>query len=413
VTTEQLCVAAGVADRTYRRARATLLASGVLVLRSGSGGRGNTNCWEIPDPRTHPEATQPAGGRRVRPPVGARPLMVIATASSAGDKKDVETVPAQLVSATGSRSVGAVEGGQDRTVSDAKRPVLTGVSKVKGGQDRTVRGKNRPAGAGVLVGKGGAGRTVSRETPARTPAETPAPNVRAGRGPQNPRTFDPPSPPGGGSVDEILVEQTYLTDHGRERRRLVKVDLGSVRARLALAGRQDQVAWEQIRRLLLDAVGDSMFEIWLARLELMAVDCDGGLVIDALEATRGWVRRRFGRLLERCAAQAGRAVRFGEEHERLALGWRPDDCPLRAPGGEHDGATVGVAAMTPGSGRLTSMSSAWPGPVEADESGAGSVHSTGSRSGDSGGGASSCVPCCSSAWESFYTAADTQQREVW
>ena len=51
LTTEQLCSAAGLADRTYRRARQALLASGELVLLSGVGGRGNTNRWEIPDPR--------------------------------------------------------------------------------------------------------------------------------------------------------------------------------------------------------------------------------------------------------------------------------------------------------------------------------------------------------------------------
>ena len=50
VSTERLCAAAGVADRTYRRARAALLGSGELVLRSGTGGRGNTNCWESRDP---------------------------------------------------------------------------------------------------------------------------------------------------------------------------------------------------------------------------------------------------------------------------------------------------------------------------------------------------------------------------
>ena len=44
VTTERLCAAAGVTDRTYRRARAALLSSGELVLRGGAGGRGNTNC---------------------------------------------------------------------------------------------------------------------------------------------------------------------------------------------------------------------------------------------------------------------------------------------------------------------------------------------------------------------------------
>jgi hypothetical protein len=39
LSTEQLCAAAGIADRTYRRARMSLLDSGQLVLVSGVGGR--------------------------------------------------------------------------------------------------------------------------------------------------------------------------------------------------------------------------------------------------------------------------------------------------------------------------------------------------------------------------------------
>jgi len=49
LSTEQLCAAAGVADRTYRRARCGLLDSGELVLVSGIGGRGNTNVWTVSD----------------------------------------------------------------------------------------------------------------------------------------------------------------------------------------------------------------------------------------------------------------------------------------------------------------------------------------------------------------------------
>ena len=50
LSTEQLCAAAGIADRTYRRARTALLASGQLELISGAGGRGNTNVWTVRDP---------------------------------------------------------------------------------------------------------------------------------------------------------------------------------------------------------------------------------------------------------------------------------------------------------------------------------------------------------------------------
>ena len=50
LSTEQLCAAAGVADRTYRRARSALLGAGELELVSGIGGRGNTNVWGVRDP---------------------------------------------------------------------------------------------------------------------------------------------------------------------------------------------------------------------------------------------------------------------------------------------------------------------------------------------------------------------------
>ncbi len=44
---EELCAAAGMADRTYRRARQELLESGELELVSGAGGRGNANVWQV------------------------------------------------------------------------------------------------------------------------------------------------------------------------------------------------------------------------------------------------------------------------------------------------------------------------------------------------------------------------------
>jgi hypothetical protein len=297
VTTERLCAAAGVADRTYRRGRATLLTSGEVVLRSGSGGRGNANCWEIPNPRTRAVATPPVRGRRVPPPAGARPLMASAAVPVARDEQDVQAVPAEVAADARGHAAGAVKGGQDRTVSTRKGPVLTGVSEAKGGQDRTVSG----------------------ETPAQTPAQTPAPNARAGREPQNPRTTDPPNPPDGGSLaDRVLVEQTHVTERGRTRRRMVPVDLGAVRARLRAAGGTDRAAWEEMRAVLLDAVGDSTFEIWLAPLDLIAVDLEGTLVVSAPRETVGWVARRFGRILASAAGRAGRRLRIADELERQA-----------------------------------------------------------------------------------------------
>jgi hypothetical protein len=137
VTTERLCAAAGVVDRTYRRARATLLASGEAVLRSGSGGRGHTNCWEIPNPRTRPGATPPVRGRRVPPPAGARPLMATVDVPVAGEAHEVEAVPAEVAGGADGHAARGVKGGQDRTVPTPKGPVLTAVSEAKGGHDRT------------------------------------------------------------------------------------------------------------------------------------------------------------------------------------------------------------------------------------------------------------------------------------
>ena len=108
VTTERLCAAAGVADRTYRRARAALLASGEVVLRGGSGGRGHTNCWEVQNPCARLGATPPARGRRVPPPAGARPLMATAAMPVAGEGQDAEAVPAEIAADARGRRAGAL-----------------------------------------------------------------------------------------------------------------------------------------------------------------------------------------------------------------------------------------------------------------------------------------------------------------
>jgi hypothetical protein len=401
VTTERLCVAAGITDRTYRRARAALLSSGELILRVGMGGRSNTNCWEIADPRSRAAEVQPTSRRRVAPPSGQRPLLATVTMAPAV----AQPASADIDQA---QPVARANGGRDRTVSGHNHPVTAGVSRRKGGADRTLSQQNRPASGGVSVLKAGADRTLSRETPAETPAKTPAetaaPNARAGREPQNPRTLDPPGPPQGGSVvDEIFVEETYLTDHGRTRRRPVRVDLSAVRERLVVAGAAEQAAWEQIRARLLQAVGESTFEIWLAPLELIAVDLDGSLVIDTPDATRSWVQTRFGRLLERCAAEAGRAIRFAEELERRALEPRPNVAPPEESRGEADGSRVGTDVTAPGAGRLTSVSPAGAGARSDDKCGGGSSVSASDRSGEWQAGQSTDPPSYKSSYTHVYT----------
>ena len=236
LSTEELRDAAGVADRTYRRARMALLASGSVELVNGVGGRGNTNVWTVHDPRQRVDAASSRVPRRMAPPAGARPLIASA-ALSAG------AAPIQE-----SATEAGGKGGQDRTVTSGNRPILTGVSTPKGGHDRTVPGEKCPVVTGVSDPKGGQDQTLfdlapierAAQTPAQTPAETPAPYARAGREPLNPRIReDPPSPPEGGSPpDSILIEETYVTAHGRKRRRAVRIDLDEVRRGLGLPGRR-------------------------------------------------------------------------------------------------------------------------------------------------------------------------------
>jgi hypothetical protein len=117
----------------------------------------------------------------------------------------------------------------------------------------------------------------------------------------------------------MLIEQTYITERGRRRRRLVRADLAEVRRGLGLPDPDDRADWERIRALLVGAVGEAMFEIWLEPLELIATGVDGTLVIAAPPATAGWVTPRFGRLLTTRAESVGRAFRFAAEPERLAF----------------------------------------------------------------------------------------------
>jgi len=137
----------------------------------------------------------------------------------------------------------------------------------------------------------------------------------------------PPGPPCGGSRDDsILVEETYVTERGRRRRRRVVVDLAAACSELAAPGRTDRAAWERVRAFLREAVGESQYEIWLAALELIAVD-GGTLVVAAPAATTDWVRSRFGRLLGAAAERVGRSLRIAGDLERAAVAQLRDRAP--------------------------------------------------------------------------------------
>jgi chromosomal replication initiator protein len=65
--------------------------------------------------------------------------------------------------------------------------------------------------------------------------------------------------------------------------------------------------WQTIRSELRRVVGESTYEIWIAPLEVAALE-GGVLLLKAPPATGAWVAKRFGRILDRCA----RSVTGGE-----------------------------------------------------------------------------------------------------
>jgi hypothetical protein len=301
-TTDEIRSAAGMADRTYRRARAALLASGELVLEAAGGGRARTNHWLLRDPRAANPCPTPAPRTRIAPSRTARPLVAAVKQPLTLDAAGSSLSETSRVKGPGLTGVSVTNPGQDRTVYAGKGPGLTGVSGTNPGQDQT----------------------VSAETPAQTPAETPAPHVRAWKEPQNHRTNDPPTPPEGGSpLESIVIEQAYRTGAGRRRSRTVRVDLAEVRRGLGLPAAEDRAGWERIRSTLLEALGESTFALWIEPLELIAVDRSGALVIAAPPDTVSWVQARFGRIIAAFAQRVGHQLRLADEPERRALG--PND----------------------------------------------------------------------------------------
>ena len=168
LSSEELSAAAGMADRTYRRARQELLESGELELLSGAGGRGNTNVWHV-----RASADAPAGvtagspARRVVPPAGVRPLL--ATLASSADEN---------------------------------RPALTGVPVGKGGQDRTLSDQNVPSGPGFPPQRAvrtGHFSTKPRQKPRQKPRRPTRARVGTALTPESQKT--PPAPlPGGAGL---------------------------------------------------------------------------------------------------------------------------------------------------------------------------------------------------------------------
>ena len=311
-TADELCAAAGLADRTYHRARNGLIASGELELLSGGGGRGCANRWRIADLRIvgHAGTSRP----QRRPPSGpARPLMRTVAAPAGDVERSDEDRVTRSATTDAIESIATIgKGGHDRTVSAEK-----------GGQDRT-----------VSAVKGGQDRTVYRETVPKRVSERVPRNARAWKEPENHRTSEhPPNPPEGGLRDsELFVEESYVTERGRKRTRLVRVDVDAVCRGLTPATSADCEAWLNACALMRKTVGASGFEIWLSSIELVALDRDRSLVLTAPEATLSWVQTRFGRLISHCCEQSDGGVRFASTQERAAL-----DHDRQSPSGAVEG----------------------------------------------------------------------------
>jgi chromosomal replication initiator protein len=72
-------------------------------------------------------------------------------------------------------------------------------------------------------------------------------------------------------------------------------------------------AWREIRAELRRALGDSTYSIWIAPLEVKAFE-GTALLLSAPPATRAWVSKRFGKILESCAsAVVGQRVQVAVE----------------------------------------------------------------------------------------------------
>ncbi|MHB1835902.1 MAG: DnaA N-terminal domain-containing protein, partial [Solirubrobacteraceae bacterium] len=323
-TTEELCRVAGISDTTYRRARRALLESGEVEVVDVGGGRGNVNRWRIryagaPVTTPAPPPREPAGP-------AARALQ--ASVSSIGD--------GQSPSSAGVVTLRPYVSG----VRPWEGPWVNGVSTGSGPSLNGVWGGGRPWLSGV-----------GEISPAVTPAQTPPPSARAGREPQNP-VIHPPSPPEGGYAEAgihrgrntapIVVQETVTTATGRRRRRLVAVDPADVCAGWLPAGPSDQGDWQRIRQTLRACLGDSQFEIWLADIELGAVDAAGRLVLVAPCPIRSWVAARFGQVIERSAQRAGRKALIADQSQVQALA-------ALASLGEHGPGAVGDgrAAVAP------------------------------------------------------------------
>jgi hypothetical protein len=127
----------------------------------------------------------------------------------------------------------------------------------------------------------------------------------------------------------VIIEESYVSDRGRRRRRPVRVDLDEVRRGLHVPSAEDLGVWRRIRSQLRRRVGEDMFAIWLAPVELIAIDRGQCLVLAAPEPTATWTSARFSRLIAATASEIGRDFRFANAPERRAFVARVPGEPIQ------------------------------------------------------------------------------------
>ena len=190
-------------------------------------------------------------------------------------------------------------------------------------------------------------------------------------------------------VQQVTNQVRPLADHD-----LTAAD-PALRAGLAAGTGADRTAWEQVRMLLLQTVGESTFEIWLEPLELIAVDGSGTLIVSAPDATVSWIRERYGRLLNRAAQGVGRPLRIADEVERRAAE------TLVSTASPPGGAPAVSSARAGSDGDLSSD----PRPTREGDRSSGSPANTSPDT-------EAHAPACQSAHPSSYTEVHNQAKEA-
>ncbi len=223
VTTDELRLAAGLADSTYRRARAALISSGGGVLQgAGRGPRQDQSLAHKPtvshrECRDRTSSAPRRASSRVTAaavhdfrigclkgrPVTKRGRGCGLGGSVASQAAIVPFLPTHHTAPTRTVHVrpalASEMGAQARTVSSSKGPDVSGDSLKKGAQTRTVSVLNGPDVSGVSLENPAQTQTVSGRPPAQTPPEPRHPTRARGRNPRTKEHLTPLTPLKGGT----------------------------------------------------------------------------------------------------------------------------------------------------------------------------------------------------------------------